>query len=84
MKLLLHSTWNGIDWLFPPFLQEWSVHSITAGMEWCHSIPAGMEWSFHSSGNVVVIPFQQEWNDSIPFLQDGGNNQSIPFQVEWS
>ena len=39
------------------------------GVEW-HSIPAGMECSFHSCRNGVLIPFLQEWNDCILFLQE--------------
>ena len=34
-----------------------------------HSCRNGME-SFHSCRNGVIIPFLQEWNDSIPFLQE--------------
>ena len=61
--MTLHSSRNGV---LIPFLQEWSAHSI----------PAGMELSFHSCRSGVVIPFVQEWDDSIPFLQEW-NDHSI-------
>ena len=34
------SEWNGF---VIPILQEWTDHSIPAGIDWSHSIPAGME-----------------------------------------
>ena len=81
-----------IDMIVILFLQEWSGHSILAGMEWSHSILAGMEWghsipagmelTLHSGQNRMSIPFLQKWNDFIPFLQEW--NDLIPFQSKWN
>ena len=83
--MALHSTRDGIECSFPSiqnrmlvqFLQEWSVYSILAGMEWSHSIPAEMEYALKSCRNGMTTPFLQEWNDLIPF-QPEWNDHSIP------
>ena len=60
--------WNGVI----PFLQEWSGHSILAGMEFSfHYCRNGMT-PFHSSRNEMNAPFQTERTE-----------QSIPGRMKW-
>ena len=88
MELLLHSTKNGIKWLFLSSQMEWSLYScrnwvVTPCLqEWSgHFISAGMEWSYS-------IPAGMEWplhscrnGMTTPFLQEW-NDHSIPAGME--